>query len=99
VEKGGYIYILTCKNHKVLYVGVTSQLRNRICEHKSGKYPNSFSSRYKLEILVYFETFFTIEEAIQREKQLKAGSRKKKLELIDDFNPKWLDLYDTIEDY
>jgi putative endonuclease len=78
MERGGYIYILTNKNHTVLYAGVTSDLANRLYEHHTGKYKTSFTSRYNITKLVYFEGFTTIEEAIYREKQIKAGSRQKK---------------------
>ena len=98
MERGGYIYILTNSNNKVLYVGVTSNLRDRIWQHKNKHYPNSFSARYNTFKLVYFEGFSLIEEAIAREKQLKAGSRRSKMILIHEFNPDWEDLYDGISD-
>ena len=82
MERGGYIYIVTNKNNTVLYTGVSSKLRNRIFEHRSGKYKNSFTDRYNCHKLVYYEGFVSIEEAIAREKQIKAGSRKKKENLI-----------------
>ncbi len=96
MERGGYIYILTNKNHTVLYTGVTSNLANRLYEHRTGVYKCSFTSRYNVTQLVYFEGFLSIEEAIYREKQIKAGSRQKKLDLIDGFNPEWKDLTGTI---
>ncbi|MDO5656576.1 MAG: GIY-YIG nuclease family protein [Flavobacteriaceae bacterium] len=92
----GFVYILTNKNHTVLYTGVTSVLMTRITEHKECKYPKSFNSKYNCDKLVYFEEFETIEEAIYREKQIKACSRKKKIQLILEFNPEWLDLYDRL---
>ena len=95
--RGGYIYIITNKNKTTLYVGVTSNLRQRIYEHKIGKYKNSFSKRYNLKYLIYYECFSYIEEAIHREKQLKAGNRQRKLDLINDFNPEWGDLYEGLE--
>ena len=85
------IYLLTNKNNTVIYIGVTSNLIKRICEHKSGKY-KGFSHRYNCDKLVYFEQFSTMDEAIAREKQLKAGSRKRKENLINLDNPDWLDL-------
>lgn len=97
MERGGYIYILTNKNHTVLYTGVTSNLANRLYEHRTGFYKNSFTSNYKVTHLVYYEGFTSIEEAIAREKQIKAGSRQKKLDLINGFNPGWKDLTGTIE--
>jgi putative endonuclease len=96
MERGGYIYILTNKNHTVLYVGVTSNLGNRLYEHRTGKYQTSFTFKYNVKELVYFEEFLSIEEAIYREKQLKAGSRQKKLDLINRLNPEWKDLSSSI---
>ncbi|HVD97124.1 MAG TPA: GIY-YIG nuclease family protein [Cytophagaceae bacterium] len=96
MTKGGYIYIITNKNNTTLYVGVTSDLLRRIHEHKNHAYKKSFSYKYNLEKLVYYETFESIEQAISREKQLKGGSRKRKEELINLFNPKWVDLYDRM---
>ncbi|MDN5217373.1 GIY-YIG nuclease family protein [Fulvivirgaceae bacterium BMA12] len=99
MEKGGAVYILTNKNNTTLYIGVTSNLLGRIIEHKEKLYPKSFTARYNLNKLVYFETFYDIEEAIAREKQLKGGSRKKKVHLIRQFNPEWKDLFSTIENW
>jgi putative endonuclease len=96
MERGGYIYILTNKNHTVLYTGVTSNLANRLYEHQTGFYEKSFTNKYNVNQLVYFEGFTSIEEAIAREKQIKAGSRKKKLDLINNFNPEWKDLTDSV---
>jgi putative endonuclease len=76
----------------VLYVGVTNDLQRRIYEHKN-KLVKGFSKKYKLQKLVYYEVFEEIEQAILREKQIKAGSRKKKIDLIDNFNTEWADLY------
>ena len=96
-KKGGYIYIMTNKNNTVLYVGVTSDLYKRIYEHKTHKYKQSFSERYNLDKLVYFEMLTDIETAIKREKQIKGGSRKKKEDLINSINKNWKDLYNQIE--
>lgn len=96
MEKGGYIYILTNKNNTVLYVGVTSNLEQRIRQHRTGYFKNAFTSRYNVTKLVYYEMLLTIEDAIHREKQLKGGSRKKKMELITKRNPEWNDLYENI---
>lgn len=93
---GGVVYILTNKHNTTLYVGVTSDLYSRIIEHKEKKYPKSFSARYNLNKLVYYESFHSIEEAIAREKKLKGGSRRKKLDLINQMNPKWNDLFDEV---
>ncbi|MFC2086414.1 GIY-YIG nuclease family protein [Bacteroidota bacterium] len=99
MERGGYIYIMTNKNNTVIYTGVTSDLKNRILEHKEEVYKNSFTSRYNIKKLIYFEGFQNIEEAIIREKQIKAGSRQKKIHLINTKNPKWIDLFDINEEY
>lgn len=89
------IYILTNKNNNVLYTGVTSNLVKRIWEHKN-KVIDGFSKKYNLYKLVYYEFFENINQAIIREKQIKAGSRKKKIYLINKFNPDWKDLYNQI---
>jgi len=98
MERGGYTYILTNKNKTVLYVGVTSKLRTRITDHKEKKFAKSFTAKYNVNLLVYYEGFHSIEDAIDREKQLKSGSRAKKEELVNRMNPGWLDLYDQLED-
>ena len=89
MEKGGHIYILTNKNNTVLYTGVTSDLAKRLHQHRTGQFKNSFTGRYNVTKLVYYEKFETIEDAIAREKQLKAGSRQKKIKLIERLNPEW----------
>jgi putative endonuclease len=89
---GGYVYIMTNKNNTVLYTGVTSDLKVRVREHKEKRYPGSFTGRYNIGKLVYFERFTSIAEAIKREKQIKGGSRKKKVELINLMNPEWADI-------
>ncbi len=99
MERGGYIYIMTNKNNTTLYIGVTSSLRNRIYEHKEKIHPNSFTAKYNLSKLVYYEKYSTIEEAINREKQLKAGSRQKKIDLIKELNPLWNDLYEKVIEF
>jgi len=96
--KPGFIYIVTNKNNTTLYIGVTSNLPKRILEHKEKRYENSFSARYNLNKLVYFEQFQMIGDAIGREKQLKGGNRATKLNLINNFNPEWKDLYQEILD-
>lgn len=90
--KGGFIYILTNQSHTVLYTGVTSNLANRVHQHKTGAFKNAFTSKYNINILVYYEVFDRIEEAIDREKQIKAGSRQKKIDLINKLNPDWKEL-------
>jgi putative endonuclease len=91
-----YCYIVTNKNHTVLYTGVTNDLAGRTYEHKEKIYKNSFTCRYNVDKQVYFEEFNDITLAIKREKQIKAGSRQKKLKLINSFNPEWKDLYKDV---
>jgi len=91
MEKKGYTYIITNKNNTTLYTGVTSDLNNRIYQHKNHLI-EGFSKKYNLEKLVYYEIFNDIRDAINREKQIKAGSRKKKEQLINSINPDWNDL-------
>jgi putative endonuclease len=93
----GFVYILTNKDNLVLYTGVTSDLKNRIKKHKLRKYPGSFSATYNLQKLVYFERFDNIGEAIIKEKLIKGGSRKKKVDLINSINPEWRDLSADID--
>ena len=95
--KGGYVYILTNKNNTVLYTGVTNDLKRRLEEHTQKIIPNSFTSKYNLYKLVYYESFFMIGDAIAREKQIKAGSRKKKEALIHSMNPEWNDLSNELK--
>ena len=93
----GYVYIMTNDNNTVLYTGVTSDLNVRVKEHKEKRYPGSFTGRYNIGKLVYFERFTSITEAINREKQIKGGSRKKKVELINQINSEWEDLTSWLE--
>ena len=95
--KPGFIYIVTNKYNNTFYIGVTSNLPNRIIEHIEKRYENSFSARYNLNKLVYYEQFQMIGDAIAREKQLKGGSRAKKIELIKSINPNWIDLHEEIK--
>ena len=90
-----YVYILTNKTHSVLYTGVTNDLIRRCHEHSVKKYPG-FTSRYNVNLLVYFESFDYIDLAIKREKQIKKYSRKKKIELINKLNPHWKNLLDNL---
>jgi len=95
MERGGYVYILTNKSNKVLYTGVTSDLESRVYQHKQKEYPDSFSARYELNKLIYYEKFNFIEDAIKREKQIKGGSRNAKIDLVSKKNPFWNDLSST----
>jgi putative endonuclease len=85
-------YIATNKNNTVLYTGVTNNLVRRMEEHKFKQNPKSFTARYNIEKLVWYENYTDIGEAIAREKQLKAGSRKKKIHLIETMNPECLSI-------
>jgi putative endonuclease len=96
MKRGGCIYFMTNERHTTLYVGVTSDLNSRVVEHKEKKYPKSFTAKYNLTKLVYYETFHSIEEAIAREKQIKGGSRKAKEKLIRSINPDWKDLFEEV---
>lgn len=89
-----FVYIITNERKTTLYIGVTNDISRRYFEHSNKLNPDSFSSKYNLNVLVYFEIYSYIEEAIQREKQLKGGSRKKKMVLIQNFNPEWENLFD-----
>jgi len=87
---------MTNKNNSVLYTGATSNLADRIKQHKDKKHSGSFSAKYNLFKLVYYEQYDTIGDAIKREKQIKSGSRKKKVDLIKSFNPDWVDLSELV---
>jgi putative endonuclease len=91
MEKGGYVYILSSKGRR-LYTGVTSQLQIRVGEHKAKKHPNSFTARYNVDRLVYYECFATIGEAIARESMIKNMHRSRKIEMILAMNRTWRDL-------
>lgn len=95
MQKYYCVYIITNFANTVLYTGVTGNLLGRIYHHKN-KTVSSFSSKYNLNKLVYYEVFEDVKEAIIREKQIKAGSRKKKVDLINNFNPEWEDLYNSL---
>ncbi len=87
-----YVYIMTNKSNRVLYTGVTDNLDRRVNEHKYKISEKSFTARYNLSKLVYYETTTSIKSAIEREKQIKSGSRTTKRQLINNFNPEWKDL-------
>ncbi|HUI95042.1 MAG TPA: GIY-YIG nuclease family protein [Xanthobacteraceae bacterium] len=90
-----FIYILTNQRHTVLYVGVTNDLAKRVYQHRN-KLVGGFTSRYNVDKLVYYEVFEDAYSAISREKQIKGGSRQKKIDLINSMNPQWRDLYETL---
>ena len=87
-----YVYILTNKRNGTLYIGVTTDLYKRLQQHRQGIY-KGFSKKYSTYILIYYETYFDIHTAIQREKCIKKWNRKWKLRLIEEHNPTWSDLY------
>ena len=91
-----YVYIMTNKNNTVLYTGVTNDLIRRVYEHKN-KMIKGFTAKYNINKLVYFEHMTDVESAIMREKQIKGGSRTKKIALIKKMNPEWKDLSEDFE--
>jgi putative endonuclease len=94
-ERQYYVYITTNKNNTVLYTGMTNDLIRRVLEHKEKK-KKGFTSRYNVVKLVYYEILESASGAISREKQIKAGSRQKKIDLINSMNPEWSDLYEDL---
>jgi putative endonuclease len=95
VSRQYYVYIMTNNGNTVLYVGVTNDLIRRVYEHKE-KLANGFTRKYNVVKLVYYEILEDIQNAILREKQIKAGSRQKKVQLINSVNKEWHDLYDQL---
>jgi putative endonuclease len=89
------VYIMTNQYNTVIYTGVTNNLQRRAWEHKEG-FGSIFTSRYRVSKLVYYEVYENVNLAIAREKQIKGGSRQKKLDLINGFNADWHDLFDEI---
>lgn len=90
-----YVYIITNKPYGTLYIGVTSDLPKRIYEHRHKTY-KGFSQKYDLNMLVYYEVFDDIANAILREKQMKKWNRTWKFRVIEEMNPNWLDLFDCL---
>lgn len=95
LQISGTVYILTNKNHTVLYTGVTSDLFVRMQQHISKYYSESFTARYNATKLVYYKHFDTIESAIAEEKRIKGGNRQQKIDLINSMNKNWIDLWTT----
>ena len=95
MDKQYYVYIMTNKRNNVLYTGVTNDLVKRVYEHKK-KFVDGFTKKYNIAKLVYYDATKDVEEAILREKKIKAGSRLKKIELVESMNKEWKDLYDEI---
>ena len=93
-----YVYIMTNSNNHVLYTGVTNDLIRRSYEHRSHILKDSFTARYSVEKLVYYEAGIDAYAAISREKQIKGWNRKRKNQLVESMNPNWEDLYDRIRE-
>ena len=91
-ERKYYCYLMTNVSNSVLYCGITNDLIRRVYEHKIKLHPNSFTSKYNINKLVYFEQHSNAEDAIIREKKIKGGARKRKLKLIESMNFEWKDL-------
>ena len=99
MKRGGCVYIMTNKRNGTLYVGVTARLVERVWEHRTHAFPKSFTAKYKCNMLVYYHAFDRIEDAIMEEKRLKGGNRNQKLQLIEEKNPQWKDLWDEIKNW
>ena len=93
MNKHYYLYMMTNNYNTVLYTGVTNDLQRRVYEHKS-KLIEGFTKKYNITKLVYYEVYEDAYTAISREKQIKAGSRQKKIDLVNSLNPEWKDLYE-----
>ena len=91
-----FVYILTNNHKNVIYTGITNDLARRIFEHKNHLDKGSFTARYNVERLVYFEVTSDVNSAIEREKQIKGWKRKRKNKLVESKNPNWEDLYEKI---
>jgi putative endonuclease len=94
--KSGTVYLMSSPNRSAVYVGVTSDLCGRIWKHRTKFYPGSFTAQYNCVMLVYYQTFQRIEDAIAEEKRIKGGSRAQKDNLIVSMNPEWVDLWDKV---
>jgi putative endonuclease len=99
MQRGGTVYIMTNKNKTTLYVGVTSDLLSRVQQHRQHFFTNSFTDKYNLEFLVFYESLPSIQEAILREKEVKKWRREKKENLINSMNPGWKDLWEEIKNW
>ncbi|MDR0206117.1 MAG: GIY-YIG nuclease family protein [Bacteroidales bacterium] len=97
--RGGAVYIMTNKRNGTLYTGVTANLKRRVYEHKTGYIPTSFTAKYGCHLLVYYQGFHRIEEAIAEEKRIKAGNRKNKIKMIENMNPDWKDLWEEVKEW
>lgn len=90
-----YVYMVTNKAATVLYTGVTNSIQRRLYEHRE-KIGEGFTKRYGVRRLVYYEMYANVRDALEREKQIKSGSQRRKLDLVNDFNPRWRDLYEDL---
>ena len=95
MQRHYYVYILTNASHRTLYTGVTNDLKRRVYEHKHSTH-DGFTKTYRVNMLMYYEIFDSIDYAILREKELKGGSRKQKEDLINSINKEWRDLYEEV---
>jgi len=95
MDRQYYVYIMTNKRNTVIYTGITNDLRRRVYEHRE-KQAEGFTKKYNATKLVYYEILQDVENAILREKQIKGGSRRKKIELVDSMNKEWRDLYEEL---
>jgi Predicted endonuclease containing a URI domain len=95
MAKEYFVYIMTNKNNSTLYTRVTNDLKRRVFEHKN-KLIEGFTKKYNIYKLVFYEVYDDINNAIAREKQIKGGSRAKKIKLIEEMNSRWNDLFDAI---
>ena len=91
-----FVYIMTNMHNNVLYTGVTSNLYERVQQHKNGK-GGKFTSKYHVHKLVYYEVHEDVYDALAREKAIKGGSRKRKIDLVNDMNPDWDDLFHNLQ--
>jgi putative endonuclease len=95
MEKEYYVYMMTNQNNRAIYTGVTNDLKKRIYEHEK-KLIEGFTKKYNITKSVYYEVFNDIKHAITREKQIKGGSRTKKIAMVNKMNPEWKDLYENL---
>ena len=93
-----YVYILASETNVTIYTGVTNNLLRRVYEHKNNVDPDSFTAKYKVHKLVYYEETADVRSAIGREKQIKSWNRSRKNKLVSEFNPAWKDLYPMISE-
>jgi putative endonuclease len=95
MSKQYYVYIMTNQHNTVIYTGMTSDLQRRAYVHRTGR-GGGFTRRYNVNKLVYYEVTADVNAAIAHEKQIKGGSRQKKIDLVEAMNPEWQDLYEEL---